>query len=76
MKKELARFSKNSEEEIVVHLTQFTEHDLLDVRVWVKAPHGEGIEELRPIKKGIGVNVELILDLIEALERASQAAGV
>lgn len=69
MTKEIARIEKNALEEIIVQLTEFMGHDLVDLRVWTKGlPDGAG----SPTKKGLTVKPDLLPELIEALQKAER----
>jgi len=72
MQKEIARISKNSQEEVIVQLTKYKEYDLVDVRVWIKPLEGEDGEPGKPTKKGISLNPSILPELIEALKRADE----
>jgi len=69
MQKEIAKIGKNAEEEIIVQLTNFKGHDLVDLRVWVKSLIGE---TGKPTKKGLTVKPDLLPELIEALKEADR----
>jgi hypothetical protein len=62
---------KNSREHVVVSLSKFRGHRLVDVRV-----HGsyDDCAERRPTKKGIAIKVERLRDLIDALQGAERKA--
>lgn len=69
MKKEIARIGKNSQEDIIIQLTEFKGIDLVDLRVWVR----DDVEtESKPTKKGLTIKPELLPELIEALQQAEQ----
>jgi len=55
MSEVIARFEKNSFEEVRISLTEFKGKGLIDVRVYYQ-PDGE--EEMRPTKKGITISPE------------------
>ena len=68
----IARFEKNSFEEVRVSLTEFKGKELIDLRVYYQ-PDGE--EEMRPTKKGITISPEKFSELKKAiltLEKALQ----
>ncbi|MBN2467149.1 MAG: transcriptional coactivator p15/PC4 family protein [Deltaproteobacteria bacterium] len=70
MNEVIARFEKNSFEEVRISLTEFRGKDLIDIRVYFQ-PEGE--EEMRPTKKGITISPEKFPELKEgilALEKA------
>lgn len=56
---------KNSNEFIVVRPSNYMEHELVDARVFYT---DRKTSKLSPTKKGFSINVELIPDLIDALE--------
>ena len=56
---------KNASEEIRVEISNFSGHDLVNLRVWVDPRNGGG-----PTKAGIACNVRLLPDLIETQRRA------
>ncbi len=70
--KEIARFSKNAGETVIVKQTKYKGHQLIDMRIYFKSDSGIGTEELRPTKKGLCVRAELVGDLIEALQKAER----
>jgi hypothetical protein len=59
---------KNASEEIRVEISNFSGHDLVNLRVWVD-PRNGGRERI-PRKAGIACNVRLLPDLIETPRRA------
>lgn len=70
MQKEIAKIDKNSQEEIIVQLTNFKGYDLVDLRVWAKSLMDE---TGKPTKKGLTVKPDLLPELIEALKKADRA---
>jgi hypothetical protein len=75
MSEVIARFEKNSFEEVRISLTQFKGKDLIDIRVYYQ-PEGE--EEMRPTKKGITISPEKFPELKKgffALEKALEEKG-
>lgn len=64
----VARFAKNTMEDVVVALDQFRNVDLVDVRVYASFDSPSG--ERRPTKKGISIKRELLGDMILALQAA------
>ncbi len=56
---------KNASEEIRVEISNFSGHDLVNLRVWADPRNGGG-----PTKAGIACNVRLLPDLIETQRRA------
>lgn len=67
----VARFAKNTMEDVVVALDTFRNVPLIDVRV--HASFSTPGAERKPTKKGISLKRELLPDLIEALHSASVA---
>ena len=73
MSEVIARFEKNSFEEVRISLTEFKGKELIDIRVYYQ-PEGE--EEMRPTKKGITISPEKFPELqkgLAALEKALKA---
>ena len=71
----IARFEKNSFEEVRISLTEFKGKELIDIRVYYQ-PEGE--EEMRPTKKGITISPEKFPELqkgLIALEKILKAKG-
>jgi hypothetical protein len=68
----IATIRKNALEEIRVELSEFSGHDLVNVRVWAE-PHNGGTKRI-PTRAGIACNVRLLPELIEALQQAEMAA--
>lgn len=71
----VARFEKNSFEEVRISLTEFKGKDLIDIRVYYQ-PEGE--EEMRPTKKGITISPEKFSELkkgIQSLEKVLKEKG-
>jgi hypothetical protein len=68
----LAVIRKNSAEEIRVELSEFHEHNLINIRIWAD-PRDGGAERI-PTKAGICCRVALLPDLIEALRQAEAEA--
>lgn len=68
MEKHIATIEKNVAEEIRVALTEFKDHQLVDLRVY--ATNGATGERV-PTKKGLTVKPALLAPLIEALQRAA-----
>lgn len=73
MQKEIAKIDKNSQEELIIQLTNFKGYDLIDLRLWTKPLPLEKGAEARPTKKGLTLKTELIPELIEALKKADKA---
>ena len=64
----IAEIEKNSTERIRVAVTEYKGHKFIDCRVYFE----DGQGEWRPTKKGIALNGETILEVIEALQKARQ----
>jgi hypothetical protein len=58
---------KNAREEIRISLDEFKGHRLCNLRVWYQ----DG-DEFRPGKQGLALRLELVPQLIEALQRSVQ----
>jgi hypothetical protein len=67
----VAEFRKNSAEVVRVHLTEFKGNLYFDVRIWLQEKPGEP-GNLKATKKGICLNIELLNDLKQALEKLNQ----
>lgn len=65
----IASFPKNSREEVKISLDQFNGHDLVNIRVFYRTESGD----TRPGKQGLAIKVELLPDLMAALEITKQA---
>ena len=65
----IATLQKNSREEFRVQLRTFKGHRSIDVRVFAS----NGVE-LAPTAKGVSIKPELMRPIIEAMQRAEQAA--
>lgn len=66
---EVARFQKNSVEEVRAQITNYKGHDLIDLRVFVIKENSDGIAT----RKGLTLNVDLLPELkraVLALEKA------
>jgi hypothetical protein len=68
---EIGRFPKNRSEDLVLTLTRYHGHDLIDVRVHSVLP---GVSGKHPTRKGVSINVALLPDLIAVLQRAESEA--
>jgi len=58
---------KNTCEEVRVMLREYRGSELLDLRVYWR---GWGATEWRPAKKGLSVGLDVIPDLIDAIQKA------
>ena len=61
------QITKNTREVVRVGPSRYQGHDLVDIRIYVPLP---GQVDLGPTKKGISLNVDLVPELIAALEWA------
>ena len=69
------QFNKNSIEKIKIHLQEWKGNTYVDVRVWVQLDAEESGGEITT-KKGLTLHVELIPDLIKALQKAEKAIQI
>ena len=69
------QFDKNSMEVIKVHIQEWKGSTYVDMRVWIKPDDGENGGEIAT-KKGLTLHVELIPDLIAALEKARESIQI
>jgi hypothetical protein len=67
--RELARFSKNSSEDVRLTLQDFGCGRYVDVRVWAKIRPGDG-EASSPTEHGLVLDVDLLPDLRRAIDQA------
>lgn len=68
----VARIQKNRQQQVWVAATEFKGHRLIDIRTY--ASFG-GRAELVPLQKGVSMNVELIQQLLEAIEKLEATVG-
>jgi hypothetical protein len=68
----VARFDKNSAEEIMIHLCEWKGQQYVDIRTWYKPGPGED-KGLHPSTKGIRFSAELLPDLRSAIDAAISA---
>ena len=61
-------FMKNAFEKVRVELCKYKGKDLINVRIYFQADREKG--EWKPTRKGITMDVELIDELKEAIEKA------
>ena len=64
----ITEFKKNDQEMLKVQLQTFRGQEYVDVRAWI---HDEKSGEWKPTPKGLTVHVELLPELIAALEKAA-----
>lgn len=69
MDQRIANIEKNAREQLVIGLTEFKGHQLLDLRIYV-----DGDDDLKPTKKGVTVGVRMLPGIIDALVQARTAA--
>ncbi|MCX8012165.1 MAG: transcriptional coactivator p15/PC4 family protein [Desulfobacterota bacterium] len=70
MSEVIARFEKNSFEEVRISLTKFKGKDLIDLRVYYRPDDGE---EMRPTKKGITISLDKFNELKNAILKVEKA---
>ncbi len=68
---EIAKFEKNSFEEVRVEISEWKSQKYINIRVWVN-PRYEKDGMAKPTKKGITLNVELLPKLLEALKKVEE----
>jgi len=66
----IASFSKNSVEIVRVHLQTWKAQRYVDIRVWKQARPGDGEAAVQPSYKGLTLNVELLPELRDAIDKA------
>ncbi len=71
MDKLIATITKNKTEEVRIGIGKFKGHALVSLRVWTDQYQGD---ERVPTKKGISVRVQVLPELIAALQKAETAA--
>ena len=70
MDKEIAKFTKNATEEVIVRIVEYKGKDLVDIRAYVKPLISD--EGLKATRKGICVRLEQLPELINALKAAEK----
>lgn len=65
----LTEFEKNSSEVVRVSSIEYHHNQYLDLRIWIAGDQGSKESRL-PTKKGIRLHIELLPDLIQALQQA------
>jgi len=65
----IATIRKNIREVIKIETSHYNGYDLVNIRVWAKS---EGIVDYIPTKAGIACRVELLPEIIEALQAAEE----
>ena len=66
----VASLQKNSSETIKVQLQTWKNEPYVDIRIWVAGE--DGTPGVQPTRKGLTINVELLPDLLAALQRVSE----
>ena len=69
MDQTFAVFSKNKFQEIHVGIREFKGNDLVDIRIWTIA---QGVDQMVPTAKGVTINVQLLPQLLKALDDADK----
>jgi len=69
------QFDKNSIENIRINLQEWKGEKYIDMRVWIRPDTEEGGQDIAT-KKGLTLNVALIPELIEALQKARKAIQI
>lgn len=69
MEKPVYSFSKNSLEEVRAFVSEYKKRNYINLRVFYKAHDGE----MRPTPKGITISVDLIEELVQAVEALRKA---
>jgi hypothetical protein len=57
-------FSKNKFQEVRIGIREFKGNDLVDIRIWTIA---QGVDQMVPTAKGVTINVNLLPQLLKAL---------
>jgi len=66
---DICEINKNNMEKIVIALTEFKDHKLLDIRIYYDAsPNREA--DFRPSRKGISVPYDLVREVKEGIDKA------
>lgn len=69
LKKTYKEIPKNSTEKIVVSLSEWSDSEYVDIRLWYDASNGRNTE-WKPTKKGITIKPEFLKDLREGIDKA------
>lgn len=69
----IRELTKNKSDVLRIALDQFHGHDLVDIRICTPLTESSGMHV--PTKKGVSIRVELIDDLVEALQDARTEAA-
>lgn len=67
----VAELTKNSRETLKITLSEYHSHPLADLRIYAPVT---GADCLCPTKKGLSVRVDMLSDLIEALQQTKAQA--
>jgi len=62
-------FPKNKFQEVRVGVREFKGNDLVDVRIWTNS---QVADQMVPTAKGVTINVQLLAQLIKALQDAEK----
>jgi Transcriptional Coactivator p15 (PC4) len=58
-------FPKNKFQEIHIGIREFKSNDLVDIRIWTVS---QGADQMVPTAKGVTINVQLLPQLLKALQ--------
>lgn len=67
MSKVIAKIQKNSIEEIRIELQKYEGYKVIDIRVWAEIDYA-----MVRTRKGLCIQLELLLELIKALEKVQK----
>lgn len=70
----LCQFNKNAMELVKINLCEYRSDLYFDVRIWVTNGLASPGEE-SPTKKGLRLHLELLPELIKALQKAQESVG-
>lgn len=65
----ICEINKNNMEKIVIALTEFKSHKLLDIRIYYDASPNREVD-FKPSRKGISVPYDLVRELKEGIDKA------
>ena len=69
MDKTVSVFQKNKFQEVRIGIREFKGIDLVDVRIWTLT---QGAEQMVPTAKGVSINVQLLPELMKALQNVEK----
>ncbi len=69
MDKTVSVFPKNKFQEVRIGIREFKGNDLVDVRIWTLT---QGSQEMVATAKGVAINVNLLPQLMKALQEAEK----